>query len=223
MTAATSDTGEAHGPADGIFVARGAGGDTVPHPSEAASSPAGVAALGRLVGLTGVQPFADRKMIWMPRRCIVTVAANSPKYARHPELICPTGNGLPTPSPVRRSGARWTCATATRRCPIPWTPSQKLEYFQLLCEIGFKHIEVGVPVGQPGRFRLHPPADRRGPHPRRRVHHGPDAVPPAPDRAHVRGVARAPSAASSMPTSPRPTCTCSRCSASTGRRPSRWW
>ena len=29
--------------------------------------------------------------------------------------------------------------------PNPMTPEQKLEYFKLLCSIGFKEIEIGFP------------------------------------------------------------------------------
>ncbi len=43
-----------------------------------------------------------------------------------------------------------------------------------------------VPVRVAAGLRLHPPADRRGPDPRRRHDPGPDPVPPRADRADVR-------------------------------------
>ena len=43
-----------------------------------------------------------------------------------------------------------------------------------------------LPVGQPARLRLHPPAHRGGPRPRRRHHPGAHAVPARADRAHLR-------------------------------------
>ena len=43
-----------------------------------------------------------------------------------------------------------------------------------------------LPVGQPTRLRLRPPADRGGPDPRRRHDPGAHPVPPGADRAHVR-------------------------------------
>ena len=44
-----------------------------------------------------------------------------------------------------------------------------------------------VPLGQPDRLRLRPPADRERPDPGRRRHPGADPGPRAPDRADVRG------------------------------------
>ena len=36
--------------------------------------------------------------------------------------------------------------------PIPMNPQQKLEYFQMLCDIGFKEIEVGFPAASEDDF-----------------------------------------------------------------------
>lgn len=36
--------------------------------------------------------------------------------------------------------------------PDPMDPDQKLEYFQMLCDIGFKHIEVGFPSASQDEF-----------------------------------------------------------------------
>ena len=36
--------------------------------------------------------------------------------------------------------------------PDPLTPDQKLEYFEMLCEMGFKHIEVGFPSASQDEF-----------------------------------------------------------------------
>jgi len=36
--------------------------------------------------------------------------------------------------------------------PDPMDPDQKLEYFQMLCEVGFKHIEIGFPSASQDEF-----------------------------------------------------------------------
>ena len=38
--------------------------------------------------------------------------------------------------------------------PDPMTPDQKLEYFQLLCQLGFKQIEVGFPSASQDDFNF---------------------------------------------------------------------
>ena len=48
-------------------------------------------------------------------------------------------------SRARRSGARPTSATATRRSSTRWTPARKRRFFDLLVSIGVKEIEVGFP------------------------------------------------------------------------------
>ena len=42
--------------------------------------------------------------------------------------------------------------TATRLLPNPLNPRQKLEYFKLLCQIGFKNIEVAFPSASQDDF-----------------------------------------------------------------------
>lgn len=39
--------------------------------------------------------------------------------------------------------------------PNPMNPTQKLEYFKMLCAIGFKHIEVGFPSASQDDFTFH--------------------------------------------------------------------
>ena len=36
--------------------------------------------------------------------------------------------------------------------PDPLTPEQKLEYFEMLCAIGFKQIEIGFPSASQDEF-----------------------------------------------------------------------
>jgi len=38
--------------------------------------------------------------------------------------------------------------------PDPMDPEQKLEYFKMLCDIGFKHIEIGVPSASHDEFNF---------------------------------------------------------------------
>ena len=72
-----------------------------------------------------------------------------------------------------------------------------------------------VPVGQPARLRLRAPADRGGPHPRRRHHPGADPVPRRPDRAHLRVDRRAHHGPSSTSTTRPRCCSAGSCSGST--------
>ena len=69
----------------------------------------------------------------------------TPKYA------CPPPSDIPDrqwPSRNVTEPPVW-CSVDLRdgnqALPNPMTPAQKLEYFQLLCRIGFKHIEVAFP------------------------------------------------------------------------------
>ena len=61
---------------------------------------------------------------------------------------------------------------ASTRCSICW------------CGMGYKEIEVGFPVRQPGRLRLRPAAHRGGPDPGRRADLGAHPGAGGPDRAH---------------------------------------
>jgi 2-isopropylmalate synthase len=72
-------------------------------------------------------------------------ASNVPKYA------APAGIDLPDrqwPSRAVTTSPVW-CSVDLRdgnqALPNPLTPDKKLEYFQLLCRVGFKHIEVAFP------------------------------------------------------------------------------
>ncbi len=70
------------------------------------------------------------------------------------------------PAPVSLSERRWPSRTITRApawcsvdlrdgnqaLPNPMTPAQKLEYFEMLCRIGFKHIEVSFPSASKDDF-----------------------------------------------------------------------
>ena len=71
--------------------------------------------------------------------------ANIPKY------IPPQGFDIPErqwPGKTITQSPIW-CSVDLRdgnqALPNPLAPDQKLEYFQLLCGIGFKHIEVAFP------------------------------------------------------------------------------
>ena len=68
----------------------------------------------------------------------------------------------------------------------PMDPERKRRMFDDAREDGLQGDRGRLPVGQPARLRLRAPADRGGPDPRRRHHPGADAVPPGPDRAHLR-------------------------------------
>ena len=97
----------------------------------------------------------------------------------------------------------------------PMDPTRKRRMFDAVVAMGFKEIEVGFPAGQPARLRLHPPAHRGGPDPRRRHDPGARAVPPGADRAHLRVHRRARRGRSSTSTT-RPTrCSARSCSGST--------
>jgi 2-isopropylmalate synthase len=68
-----------------------------------------------------------------------------------PKYAAPKGIELPHrqwPTKTLTTAPIW-CSVDLRdgnqALPNPMNPRQKLEYFQLLCDIGFKHIEVGFP------------------------------------------------------------------------------
>ena len=78
----------------------------------------------------------------------MTTAANTPNV---PKYAPPRPIDLPDrqwPDRVITTSPLW-CSVDLRdgnqALPDPLDPDQKLEYFQLLCEIGFKHIEVAFP------------------------------------------------------------------------------
>ncbi len=59
----------------------------------------------------------------------------------------------------------------------PMDSERKLALFQTLVDVGFKEIEVGLPVRVADGLRLPAPHHRRGPDPRRRRDPGAGAVP----------------------------------------------
>ncbi len=77
-----------------------------------------------------------------------------PKY-RIPEMIDIPDRQWPSKS-VNKSPI-W-CSVDMRdgnqALPDPMDPEQKLEYFKLLCDIGFKHIEIGFPSASADEFNF---------------------------------------------------------------------
>ncbi|MDZ8119032.1 2-isopropylmalate synthase [Pontiella agarivorans] len=77
-----------------------------------------------------------------------------PKY-RIPEMIDIPDRQWPSKS-VTKSPI-W-CSVDMRdgnqALPDPMDPDQKLEYFKLLCDIGFKHIEIGFPSASADEFNF---------------------------------------------------------------------
>ncbi|MEN7972465.1 MAG: 2-isopropylmalate synthase [Verrucomicrobiota bacterium] len=75
-----------------------------------------------------------------------------PKY-KVPEMIELPGRQWPSKSITR--SPQW-CSVDLRdgnqALPDPMDPDQKLEYFKMLCDIGFKHIEVGFPSASQDDF-----------------------------------------------------------------------
>ena len=63
----------------------------------------------------------------------------------------------------------------------PMDPERKLALFQTLVDVGFKEIEVGLPLRVADRLRLSAPHHRREADPRRRGDPGACAVPPGAD------------------------------------------
>ena len=120
------------------------------------------------------------------------------------------------PGTVITQAPRW-CAVDLRdgnqALIDPMTPDRKRRMFELLVAHGLQGDRGRLPVGQPDRLRLRPPADRGGPDPRRRRHPGPDPGPRAPDRAHLRVDPRAPSRRSSTCTTRPRRCSAGSCSA----------
>ncbi len=75
-----------------------------------------------------------------------------PKY-KIPEMINLPDRQWPSQSITR--SPQW-CSVDMRdgnqALPDPMDPDQKLEYFKMLCDIGFKHIEVGFPSASQDEF-----------------------------------------------------------------------
>ena len=75
-------------------------------------------------------------------------------YARMKKIVNPDRNW---PSNSIISSPAW-CAVDLRdgnqALPNPMTPGQKLEYFKLLCDIGFKEIEIGFPSASDDDFNF---------------------------------------------------------------------
>ena len=75
-----------------------------------------------------------------------------PKY-KIPEMIDLPDRQWPTKSIT--TSPQW-CSVDMRdgnqALPDPMDPDQKLEYFKMLCDIGFKHIEVGFPSASKDEF-----------------------------------------------------------------------
>jgi len=76
----------------------------------------------------------------------------APKYTRPGTIDLPDRKW---PSRTITQSPQW-CSVDLRdgnqALPNPLTPQQKLEYFQLLCRIGFKHIEVAFPSASQDDF-----------------------------------------------------------------------
>ena len=58
---------------------------------------------------------------------------------------------------------------------VPMSLEEKLEFFQLLIEVGFKEIEVGFPAASETEYEF-ARAHRKRPHPQGRNHSGADPV-----------------------------------------------
>jgi len=78
--------------------------------------------------------------------------SNTPKYTIPPAIDLPDRRW---PEKVVDRSPIW-CSVDLRdgnqALPNPLTPEQKLEYFELLCRIGFKHIEVAFPSASQDDF-----------------------------------------------------------------------
>jgi len=87
-----------------------------------------------------------------------TVSTTQPGAAGTPKYALPTPIDLPDrqwPSKVLDRAPIW-CSVDLRdgnqALPTPMDPDQKLEYFRLLCEVGFQHIELGFPSASQDDF-----------------------------------------------------------------------
>ena len=142
------------------------------------------------------------------RRC------RSSKYQPFVPLVLPDR----TWPNAHRQGAAVVLRRPARRQPgadRPDGPGAQAAHVRGAGEDGLQGDRGRLPVGEPARLRLRPPAHRGGPDPRRRHDPGADAVPPRADRAHLRVPRRARRGRSCTSTT-RPTrCSARSCSAST--------
>ncbi len=77
-----------------------------------------------------------------------------------PKYVIPEMINLPDrqwPSKSITKSPQW-CSVDLRdgnqALPDPMDPEQKLEYFKMLCEVGFKHIEIGFPSASADEFNF---------------------------------------------------------------------
>jgi len=87
-----------------------------------------------------------------------SAAKTTPAAAQAPKYIHPAPIDLPDrqwPSKTLERAPVW-CSVDLRdgnqALPAPMNPEQKLEYFHLLCEVGFEHIELGFPSASQDDF-----------------------------------------------------------------------
>ena len=134
--------------------------------------------------------------------------AARPDRARRPHLA----------RPGHRQGPAVVLGRPARRQPgahRPDGPDAQAAHVRRRRADGLQGDRGRLPGRQPARLRLHPPAHRGGPDPRRRDDPGARAVPPGAARAHVRVHRRARRGRSSTSTT-RPTrCSARSCSGST--------
>ena len=93
------------------------------------------------------------------------VASSSPACKSNPEQIAMKYASMPSVALPDRTWPDRPITTAPVWCavdlrdgnqalPNPMTPTQKREYFQLLCAMGFKQIEVGFPAASQDDFQF---------------------------------------------------------------------
>ena len=114
----------------------------------------------------------------------------SPTTARSCRSCSPTARGRTG----HRQGAAVVLGRPARRQPGPHRPDgpdPEAAPVRGAGRDGLQGDRGRLPVGQPARLRLRPPADRGGSDPRRRDDPGAHPVPPGADRAHVREPRRA--------------------------------
>ena len=79
---------------------------------------------------------------------------STPKYTIPKPVECPNRQW---PQKQLSTSPLW-CSVDLRdgnqALPDPMNPEQKLEYFQMLCDLGFKHIEVGFPSASQDDFNF---------------------------------------------------------------------
>lgn len=96
--------------------------------------------------------FFALSLVNLNRRLLMKKITDIPKYS-YPESI--DLKERKWPSRILTDSPKW-CSVDLRdgnqALPDPLTPKQKLEYFHLLCEIGFKEIEIGFPSASEADF-----------------------------------------------------------------------